>query len=124
MHKYWEFFGVHKETLDMNILTSILEILLMQSATKLRFGSIVGFVIGILTMTGHLDASSKDLNTTSGDITTAISGFLTLLSAFYFFEHSLLEVKDDLKHLVWVDKPEVVSTPEPVEPIVPETPAV
>lgn len=108
----------------MNILTSILEILLMQSATKLRFGSIVGFVIGILTMTGHLDASSKDLNTTSGDITTAISGFLTLLSAFYFFEHSLLEVKDDLKHLVWVDKPEVVSTPEPVEPIVPETPAV
>lgn len=58
-------------------------------------------------MTGHLDASNT--NQTANDISTAIGGFMTLLSAFYFFEHSLLEVKDDLKNAIWVSDTKSVS---------------
>gem|GEM_PF-3514395 len=75
----------------------------MESTTKLKFGSIIGFLIGFASMIVHPDASST--NPTATDISTAISGFMALLSAFYFFEHSLFEVKTDLKNLIYEDVP-------------------
>lgn len=109
----------------MNSWSIILELLPMESATKLKFGSIVGFLIGFASMVVHPDSSST--NPTANDISTAISGGMALLSAFYFFEHSLLEVKSDLKNLIYQDVPESTTTviTTPTEPVVPiETPAV
>lgn len=92
----------------MNSWSTILELLPMQANTKLKLGSSIGFIVGLLGMTGHLDAST--LNGTATDITTAISGFMALLSAFYFFEHSLLEVKDDLKNTLWTETTDTTTT--------------
>lgn len=100
----------------MNNWSTIIDILLMQADTKLKLGSTIGFILGLLGMTGHLDASTA--NGTATDITTAISGFMALLSAFYFFEHSLLQVKEDLKNTLYtVENPAspATETTPPVE---------
>lgn len=90
----------------MKFWVGILDI--MDAALKLRVGSVVGFLTGLLTATGHLDATSA--NQTANDITAFIGGILTLISAFYFFEHSFMQVKEDLKHIIWEDPKEVSVT--------------
>ena len=105
----------------MNNWSTIIDILPMQADTKLKLGSTIGFILGLLGMTGHLDASTAS-NSTATDITTAISGFMALLSAFYFFEHSLLQVKEDLKNVVYTTSDSATTTTPPASTIPTPTP--
>ena len=83
----------------MQVIHSIIEVLPMSAALRLKIGSVVGVIIGLLTATGHLDASNA--NSLANDFTTLGGAGLTLISAVYYFEHDLVEVKDDLKNTVW-----------------------
>lgn len=92
----------------MNSWRFILELLPMQSDTKLKLGSTIGFILGFVEMV--FSAHIPDSNQTATDISTAISGGMALLSAFYFFEHSLLQVKSDLKNVMYKNVPEPTTT--------------
>lgn len=84
----------------------------MTSELKLTVSTIVGIIVGLLTATGHLNAT--DTNQTQNDIISGIGSVITIVSTLYLFEHQLEKVKADL----WTTTPDTT----PTQPAAPSTP--